>query len=136
MPFINETVSDADIDHYGLPFKKGTLQYFTHDRETQRYLWGGMHENPAYDDIREGRFQLFTHGILYAIAIEPGEVPTTYKIKPCRLEWKAISNIRPEPGSAELRRQVLDELKEALLVYGIDGMENEFTPDRQILFGF
>jgi hypothetical protein len=95
-----------------------------------------MHENPAYDDIREGRFQLFTHGILYAIAIEPGEVPTTYKIKPCRLEWKAISNIRPEPGSAELRRQVLDELKEALLVYGIDGMENEFTPDRQILFGF
>lgn len=136
MPFVNETVSDADIDHYGLPFQKGRLQYFTHDSATQRYLWGGMSGNPAYDDIREGRFHLFTNNQLYRIVIQPGEVTRTYKISPYKLEWKEIISITPEPGNAELRGQILDELKEALLVYGVDGRENKYTQNRQILFGF
>ena len=136
MAFVNETVSDADIDHYGLPFHKGRLQYFTHDRESQRYLWGGMTGNPAYDDIREGRFQLFTAGVLYSIVIEPGEGPTSNKIKPCRLEWKHVTSIKPAPTSTEARQQILEELKEALLVYGIDGRENKYTPEREIIFGF
>ena len=136
MSFVNETVSDADIDHYGLPFHKGRLRYWTHDRATQRYLWGGMAGNPAYDDIREGRFKLFTAGTLYSIVIKPGEGPTTYKVKPCRLEWKKITSIKPTPASADVRQQIIQELKEALLVYGIDGRENKYTPDREIIFGF
>ena len=136
MPFVNETVSDADIDHYGLPFEKGRLRYWTHDRDRHRYLWGGMAGNPAYDDIREGRFRLFTNNTLYYIAIEPGVVPKTYKIKPVRLEWKNILQISPKPDTSELRQQILAELKEALLVYGIDGRGNKYTQDREIIFGF
>jgi len=42
MTFVNEVVSDEDIDRYGLPFEKGSGRYWTRDAERDFYLWGGM----------------------------------------------------------------------------------------------
>jgi hypothetical protein len=136
MPFINQTVTDADIDQYGLPFEKGRPRYWTYDREAKRYLWGGIAGNPAFDDIREGRFWLFTTNRLFYIVIEPGEISKTYKDSPYKLEWRKILNISPSPESEELRNTIIADLKEALLVYGVDGRTNKFTPLRNILFLF
>ncbi|MFN7899314.1 MAG: hypothetical protein ACK5N0_06555, partial [Synechococcaceae cyanobacterium] len=70
MAFVNQTVTDADIDQYGLPFEKGRLHYWTYDAEHKKYLWGGMAGNPAYEDFQEGRFYLHTEGIVYYIVLE------------------------------------------------------------------
>ncbi|MEB3169293.1 MAG: hypothetical protein VKK97_11270 [Synechococcaceae cyanobacterium] len=136
MPFINELVTDADIDDYGLPFEKGLLHYWTHDRANRRYLWGGMAGNPAYDDFQEGRFWLYTNNRLHYIVIEPGEFSKSYKESPYRVEWKRIIDIVTYPGNIEVSKGVLDELKEALTVYGVDGRTNKFTPVRNIIFNF
>ncbi len=50
MAFVNEVVSDADIDKYGLPFKKGSGRYWTRDADRDMYLWGGKGGNPAFGE--------------------------------------------------------------------------------------
>jgi hypothetical protein len=136
MPFINELVTDADIDDYGLPFEKGLLHYWTHDRANRRYLWGGMAGNPAYDDFQEGRFWLYTNNRLHYIVIEPGYASESYNDNPYKLEWKRIVDITPSPHGTDAKLKLIEELKEALLAYGVDGCENKYTPIREIIFGF
>ena len=88
MPFINELVTDADIDYYGLPFEKGRPRYWTHDKSTRRYLWGGMSGNPAADDIQQGCFWLYTDNQLYYIIVHTGSVSSSYAGIPCRTVWE------------------------------------------------
>jgi hypothetical protein len=59
MAFVNEVVSDADIDKYGLPFKKGSGRYWTRDAEKDMYLWGGKGGNPSFGEEIQGRFRLY-----------------------------------------------------------------------------
>lgn len=112
------------------------MHYWTHDRANRRYLWGGIAGNPAYDDFQEGRFYLFTGGKTYYIVIELGHISESYNDIPYKLEWKRIIDIAPSPSDMDAKLRLLEELKEALLVYGIDGYKNQYTPNRKVTFGF
>lgn len=136
MPFVNEVVTDDDIDAYGLPFRKGRLRYWTHDRAGGRYLWGGISETPMWDDIREGQFRFCDGNTLYVVRLNLGFESKTLKEPPFKREWNSIISMDPEPADRLERTAVVEGLKEALSVYGYDGMENAYAPDRQITFGF
>ena len=72
MAFVNEVVSDADIDAYGLPFEKGKGHWWTRDKERDLYLWGGRGGNPLWDEEIQGRFHLFISGTSLRLAISLG----------------------------------------------------------------
>lgn len=136
MAFVNEVISDADIDRYQLPFPKGSGRYWTRDAERDYYLWGGLSGNPAFGDEIRGRFWLYLAGGIWNISIEPGEWSRKFTESPYRVSWISVSGMEPRPKSDLERRQVVNVLREALVVYGRDGQENRYTPVVDVKFGF
>jgi len=136
MAFVNEVVSDADIDKYGLPFPKGSGRYWTRDAERDMYLWGGKGGNPAFGDRIYGYFHLFMEGIDLSIRIEPGEGSHSFGEHPYMIKWGQIARISPLDLGGLARPEVIHNLKEALIVYGEDGRENAFAPVRVVSFAF
>jgi len=136
MPFVNEVVSDDDIDRYNLPFAKGGGQWWTRDQERDLYLWGGESGNPARDEDIVGRFNFYIHGIHLKITLELGEWSKDWDAKPYVVAWKKILHLQlPELGGLE-QAYTLSLLKEALAAYGADGRRNKGVPERLVLFGF
>jgi hypothetical protein len=82
--FVNEVVSDADIDAYGLPFEKGKGHWWTRDKERDLYLWGGRGGNPLWDEEILGRFNLYIAGFKLRLAISLGQWSRDWNDKPYR----------------------------------------------------
>jgi hypothetical protein len=136
MAFVNEVVSDADIDKYGLPFKKGSGRYWTRDAERDMYLWGGKGGNPAFGEEIEGRFLLYLEHKLLRVVLRPGTGSIGFSESPYVIRWDSIVHIQPTDLHGVGNALVLEVLKEALLAYGQDGERNAFTPSRVVYFGF
>jgi len=136
MAFVNEIISDADIDAYGLAQKKGMGHWWTRDRERDLYLWGGVGGNPLWDQEIMGRFHMYISGGTLRIGIALGQWSQNWHVRPYVIVWGSLDWIEPADCGELERQQVIDLLKEALIVYGRDGRENKNTPDRIVHFGF
>jgi hypothetical protein len=136
MAFVNEVVSDADIDKYKLPFAKGGGRYWTRDAERDFYLWGGRYGNPAFGEVILGSFDLYMHGKLLRFKIVPGVGSMKYSDSPYLICWKGISRVDPADLCGLERDFVYTVLKDSLRVYGEDGRENTFAPVRTTMFEF
>jgi len=136
MAFVNEVVSDADIDAYDLGFEKGKESWWTRDKERDLYLWGGQSGNPAFGEEIEGRFHFYMLGVRLRIALSLGEWSRNWHVKPYVVAWGQVLWIDPPDCGGLDRRLVIDLLKEALIAYGRDGWENRNVPDRIVRFGF
>jgi len=136
MAFVNEVVSDYDIDKYGLPFAKGSGRYWTRDAERDMYLWGGKGGNPAFGEEIRGRFWLFLNHSLLRITLAPGKGSISFSESPFVISWESIYSINPPDLHGMKKEYVLSILKEALLAYGHDGELNSYTPDQDVKFGF
>jgi hypothetical protein len=134
--FVNEIVSDADIDAYGLPFEKGKGHWWTRDKERDLYLWGGEYGNPAWGDDVEGRFSFFIDGKTLRLALSLGVWSKNWNVSPYIVTWDRLLWIDPPDCYAIDRSRVIDLVQEALVAYGRDGRENRNTPDRIVRFGF
>ena len=136
MAFVNEVVSDADIEAYGLELEKGRGHWWTRDRERDLYLWGGESGNPAFGEEIEGRFVLYISSKQVKIAISFGEWSKNWHAKPYVITWDKLLWVDPPDWAGLDRQLVIRLLKEALIVYGRDGRLNRNTPDRVVRFGF
>jgi hypothetical protein len=134
--FVNEVVSDADIDAYALPFEKGKGHWWTRDKERDLYLWGGRGGNPLWDEDIRGRFNFFVSGAIMQIEISLGKWSDDWHAKPYVVEWGRIVEMDPSDCPGFNREQVIVLLKEALVSFGRNGRENRNTPDRIVRFGF
>ena len=136
MAFVNEIVSDADIDRYELPFKKGSGRYWTRDKERDIYLWGGKGGNPAFGEEILGRFTLSIKGRKIECLLRPGRGSMKFKEKPFLVKWSSLVDLKPA-GLHDFDRELVEGvLKEALMAYGQDGELNEDTPDFVVEFDF
>jgi hypothetical protein len=134
--FVNEIVSDADIDAYELPFEKGKGHWWTRDKERDLYLWGGRGGNPLWDEEIEGRFYLFISGVSLNLAISLGKWSKNWHEKPYVIAWDRLLRLDPIDLGGLDQEYVISVLKEALIAYGRDGWENFNVPDRVVSFGF
>jgi hypothetical protein len=121
MPFVNEVVSDEDIDRYGLPFEKGSGRYWTRDAERDFYLWGGNVGNPAFGEPVRVCFRIFLAGDLFTVFLEPPEVVRSSAEEPLLISWQKLLLVSPTCPSGERRDQLKRVLKEALGAYGEAG---------------
>lgn len=135
MGFVNEVVSDEDIERYRLPFKKGGGRYWTRDADRDYYLWGGKKGNPAHGEDIEGHFHLYMQGSSFEIALQPGKGSRKYSDSPYVIAWESLVWINPAPG-AEKFASLLTILKESLMVYGDDGRLNAFASPYIVRFDF
>jgi len=136
MAFVNEVVSDADIDKYGLPFKKGRGLYWTRDAERDMYLWGGLSGNPAHGEDINGEFYLHIDGQTLYFVIRPSGGSIKFSESPYRIVWDSIKYVKPLDYGGLNQERVIRLLKDALTVYGRNGGENLYTSCRNISFGF
>ncbi|MEB3333754.1 MAG: hypothetical protein VKP70_02080 [Cyanobacteriota bacterium] len=127
MAFKNEKVSDADIDRYKLPFKKGDRRWWTRDAERDYYLWGGLCGNPAFEREQEGWFYLYVDEVIYWIKMYPDTFSPDLKTDPYLVNWRAVLRIEPNPRTSRKRERLIRILKEALMAYGLTG-ENDYWP--------
>jgi len=134
--FVNEVVSDADIDAYGLPFEKGKGHWWTRDKERDLYLWGGRGGNPLWDEEILGRFFFFLSGVLIKLEVTVGNWSEDWHVRPYVVEWGDVFSMDPPACPGVSQKQILDLFKEALVVYGRDGRRNRNTPERIVRFGF
>jgi hypothetical protein len=136
MPFVNEIVSDADIDAYGLEFKKGGEYWWTRDKERDLYLWGGCTDFASFGEFTEGRFFLLVDGVQLEISVLKGTWSQNWHVKPYIIVWDEIRWIRPSDFGGITKERVVEVLKEALVAYGRDGELNLNVPERIVSFGF
>ena len=136
MAFVNEIVSDADIDRYDLPFEKGAGRYWTRDKERDIYLWGGKGGNPAFGEEILGYFNLRMKEKNLKIAIRPGVGSDSYSEQPYCIEWAQIAYVDPPDWGGLSSKEVLSCLKEALSAYGDDGRKNRFAKNFIVRFDF
>ena len=134
--FVNEIVSDADIDAYGLPFKKGKGHWWTRDKERDLYLWGGECGNPARGEDIEGQFSFFVDRVKLRFTLSLGDWSADWHVKPYIVAWDRLVRIDPPNCGGLNQARVIGLIKEALVVYGSDGRENHNVPDRIVRFGF
>ena len=134
--FVNEVVSDADIDAYDLPFEKGKGHWWTRDKERDLYLWGGEYGNPARGEDIEGRFSFWADGVKLRFTFSLGDWSANWHVRPYVVTWDRLVRIDPPDCGGLNHARVIGLIKEALVVYGSDGRENRNVPDRIVRFGF
>lgn len=136
MPFVNEIVSDEDIDKYDPGFAKGRGNWWTRDKERDFYLWGGCTDFESFGEYIEGHFFLLINGLKYEVSILRGEWSRNWHVKPYVIVWDKIRWIKPEDYGGISKDFVISVIKEALVAYGRDGEDNRNTPDRIVQFNF
>jgi hypothetical protein len=136
MPFVNEQVTDAEIDAYGLSLEKGKGHWWTRDRQRDFFLWGGECGNPARGQELHGRFRLYIAGTKLELGISLGHWSKNWHVKPYQVGWVQLLWLDPSGCGGLDRGQVIGVLKEALVAYGRNGRENLNTPERIVQFGF
>ena len=95
MAFVNEIVSDADIDAYGLPFEKGKGHWWTRDKERDLYLWGGECGNPAWGEDIEGQFSFYVDRVKLRFTLSLGVWSADWHVKPYIVVWDRLVRIDP-----------------------------------------
>jgi len=70
----------------------------------------------------EGVFSLFVDGVEYGICLEPGFQGTDPNTGQVVMGWSRVLSVTPEPPFEEAER-IESILKEALIVYGLDGVQ-------------
>lgn len=136
MPFINQIISDEDIEKYRLPFERNGEFYWTRDLERNYYLWGGYHGNPAHGEDIEGRFHLYLDGAELYFALRPGPGSVEFSETPYTVAWESIEYMKPSSLEALHKRKAIEVIKEALTVYGRNGRDNKYTRNIQVKFDF
>jgi hypothetical protein len=137
MPYVNEPVPDEAIDRFKLPFAKGgSGHYWTRDEERNIFLSGGMSGNPAFDEPFVGRFHFYVDGLYFLVFIQPGKGSMSFRESPFIVKWDHIVSVSPSDFRGMPRELFIDLLKEALVAYGRNGRENNYTPVREIKFEF
>ncbi len=130
MPFVNEQVSDADIDACGLPFAKGDDQWWTRDQERDFYLWGGCTGNTARGEEIHDPFHFSMLGTKLQLGISLGHWSQNWHVKAYLVGWDQLLWIDPPDCGGLDRGPMIAVLKEALVAYGRYGFDNRNTPDR------
>jgi hypothetical protein len=139
MGFINEVVSDEDIERHGLPFKKGAGRYWTRDAERNYYLWGGIGGNTALGERVLGRFILFVRGIRFQIVMVPGIGSLKFNQIPYVVTWDSIQSMQKDKSAIPKiiePPEIVSILKEALECYGEDGERNTHIKSLIVKFNF
>jgi hypothetical protein len=129
MTFVNEVVSDEDIAKYSLPFKPGDRRYWTRDKERDFYFWGRIMGSYVRESPPKGEFHLYIRGVLLEVWLQAtqSELPTF--ITSDMVSWKRISLMRPYDLGGLDRDEVVAILKEALMVFGVNGSP-AYSPNR------
>ena len=125
MGFVNEVASDEDIARYNLPFKPGAGRCWTRDKDRDAYLWGDIIGSYVRESSPKGEFFLYVQGVLLEIWLQLEEVELHSFISPGMLSWKAIALMRPYDLGGLSRDHVVEILKEALVVFGVNGSPRE-----------
>ena len=136
MGFVNEVVSDEDIERYGLPFKKGSGRYWTRDAERNYYLWGGLQGNRAIDEDVQWRFHFFDGQQKISFSLKRGKGSVKLSESPYIIHWVSIEELDIPDYSAQERELILDLLREALLAFGEGGKGNSRIQNLEVRFGF
>jgi hypothetical protein len=136
MAFKNEVVSDEDIDRYNLPFPKGGGRWWTRDAERDYYLWGGLSGNLAFDDVQEGWFYLYVDGTTYWIKLLPGKGSESLRDSPYIIKWNSVARIEPNVSESDKYLKLISILKEALVVYGFEGQDDDWVKNPKVVIGF
>lgn len=136
MAFVNEVVSDEDIVKYDLPFKPGAGRYWTRDKDRDCYLWGGIVESFARDYIPEGRFWFYLRGTCLDVSLNVADLARVSRKTPPQIVWTEISHIQPWNLGGLDENEFQSVLKEALLVFGYDGENNQLGSGAIVTFQF
>ena len=136
MAFVNEIVSDADIDRYDLPFEKGAGRYWTRDKERDIYLWGGLVGNPAYGEPVEGRFHFGISHNTILLSLSPGCWSAKFSEIPYVVTWESVNYLQPRDPDFISRDKLLSLLREALVCFGRNGRKNNYTEDILVKINF
>lgn len=136
MSFKNEVASDEDIDRYNLPFPKGGGRWWTRDAERDYYLWGGLSGNLAFDDMQEGRFFLYVKGKTYWVKLLQGKGSESLRESPYIIKWDSLARIEPTISEPDKYAQITGILKEALIVYGYEGQDDNWVKNAKVVIDF
>lgn len=136
MAFVNEVVSDEDIAKYNLPFKPGAGRYWTRDKERDCYLWGGISGSYVRESPPKGEFQLYVRGLELEVWLEPSANELPSFITPDLVSWKRITLMRPYDMGGLDRDEVKSLLREALLVFGVNGSPKSLPDKSTVLILF
>ena len=136
MAFVNEVVSDEDIARYNLPFKPGAGRYWTRDKENDRYLWGGISAGYARGYKPRGEFHFYLKGVLLDVCLEILQSSQDFFLDPGTFNWSRVQLIRPLDLGGLRYSEVIQGLREALLVFGVNGQVNEYSGDGRVKIDF
>lgn len=143
MAFVNEYVSDADVEKYELDSLRKRLKgdvppgfrhTWTIDRERNSYyipLWIGGGKEP----LNQVRGILYHEGVHWDVAVRHelgGSVVLTDE--PYRIKWGLV-HIEHPSGNPVPREQIVPVLKEALAAYGVQGVHFQ-VPNTVVTFAF
>jgi len=148
MTFVNEYVSPEDIKKCKLDeqFLRSHPEYkslpenfkpsWTIDKERNIYLMGAGMANPARDNEYWIGFLLNCDGKEFFIKLERGEGSKKYSESPYIIAWNNVKSIYPTDLHGMTYLDVVSLLKEALSVFGDDGMINKFASNFIVKFNF
>lgn len=136
MTFVNEAISEVDIEQYRLSIEPDDGRFWTVDKERNIYLRGGARGNPAFGEEIYFGFDLCVCEEQYYVKLNRGKGSVKYTERPYLVVWDSIIDITPHNLSSLKELSVIEILKEALSVWGEDGRENEFAPAFVVQFNF
>ena len=146
MAFVNEYISDEDVEKYGIAQLRDELHFdyarrcdweWTRDRERDAYLIQRSHLGR---DFEPEVWLLYEKGRYCAVMLHRGGGSKSYSEQPYRRLWhfkgfaEAWPKRCPVPPNEE-QPHIIQLLKEALTVYGEGGM-NSYVSDTIVSFNF
>ena len=145
MAFVNEYVSDEDVEKYGIAQLRDELHFdyarrcdweWTRDRERDAYLIQRSHLGR---DFEPEVWLLYEKGRYCAVMLHRGGGSKSYSEQPYRRLWhfKGFCDawLRCPVPAEEEQPQVIQLLKEALTAYGYAGMRKQL-PETIVSFNF
>ena len=143
MTFVNEYISEEDVEKYGIRQLRDEL----HAYHQERYHWTRDRERDAYlmqihhlgRDLEPEDWLLYEKGRYCVVMLYRGGGSKNYSERPYRRLWHfdGFSGgwLRSPVPSEEEQPHIIQLLKEALTAYGEDGMRN-YVSDTIISFNF
>ena len=145
MAFVNEYISDEDVEKYGIAQLREELHFFHATRE--QWDWTRDRERDAYlikvhhlgRDLEPEDWLLYEKGRYCAVMLHRGGGSKKLVERPFRILWHfdgfCDGWLRCPVPAEEEQPQVIQLLKEALTVYGLMGIDRQ-VPDTIVSFTF
>ena len=145
MAFVNEYISDEDVEKYGIAQLREELHFYHATRE--QWSWTRDRERDAYlvkvhhlgRDLEPEDWLLYERGRYYAVMLHRAGGSNTLVERPYRILWhfdgfSERRNRCPVPPKEE-QPHVIQLLKEGLTAYGLNGVLRQ-VPDTIVSFTF